>query len=483
MAKTTVPAAGQLKLCLLVLALLPACAIGVDPPRPNVALVVVDTLRADRLPFYGCPRNTAPFLNELAQRSLVFENAWSTSSWTLPATVSLVTSTHPFQHGVTNLIGLELEPGDEPVPVACIPDELETLAETMREAGYKTYGVVSNVLVGSAISFDRGFDRYVRLDDEDADAVNSIVKEWHEEMVDDEPYFLYLHYFDPHDPFHARDPWFHLDTPLDELGWPPGEYPGREGDAADLDWVLTHLDPMPEGFEGKTAADLSPAEVSEVMRWIRAAYDSEIGFVDARIREVYELLGLEDALVFLTSDHGEEFYEHGALTHGQNLYSETVRVPLLLQLPGDHARSGRVTTHSSILDVPPTLMGFLQQPQLPQYVGHDLLADPSERPIIGVLEDESGRHPSEADLFSIVHEGHRLITTKGDASELYDMLSDPGEFYDLAERLPNTADQLLGDLLRVEEEAVRFPRTTRVPEESPTEELLQHLKGIGYVGN
>jgi arylsulfatase A-like enzyme len=168
-----------------------------------VVLIVVDTLRADRLPFYGCARNTAPFLDELAQRSLVFENAWSPSSWTLPATVSILTSVHPFQHRVASLHGLELKPGDEPVPVDCIPAEVETLAESMQRAGYRTFGIASNVLVGSAVGFDRGFDRFVRLEDEDADAVNASAASWRDEMLAERP-FLYVHYFDPHDTFHAR---------------------------------------------------------------------------------------------------------------------------------------------------------------------------------------------------------------------------------------------------------------------------------------
>jgi arylsulfatase A-like enzyme len=151
-----------------------SCAKGAEP-RQNVVVIVVDTLRADRLGMYGCPRVTAPFLDELAQKSLVFENAWSPSSWTLPAAVSTITSVHPFQHGVTDFDGLELAPDEEPIPVNCIPDEVETLAETLGRAGYRTYGVVSNILVGAEVGFDRGFDRYVKLEDDDADVVNASV--------------------------------------------------------------------------------------------------------------------------------------------------------------------------------------------------------------------------------------------------------------------------------------------------------------------
>ena len=129
---------------------------------------------------------------------------------------------HPFQHGVSNLDGLELGPDDEPVEVNCIPAKLETLAETLRRRGYGTFGVASNVLVGSEVGFDRGFQRFVKLEDEDADAVHAVVEGWVEELDEAQPYFLYVHYFDPHDTFHAREPWFELERGAREEGSHPG---------------------------------------------------------------------------------------------------------------------------------------------------------------------------------------------------------------------------------------------------------------------
>ena len=473
--RRVISAAGSLAVLLLV-----SCTDSLEPPRPNVVLVIVDTLRADRLPFYGCPQNTAPFLNDLAQRSLVFENAWSTSSWTLPATVSLLTSVHPFQHGVTNLVGLELEPGQEPVPVNCIPDELETLAESMRMAGYRTYAVVSNLLVGQQVGFDRGFDRFVQLQDEDADAVNAQVENWQSEMLGNEPFFLYLHYIDPHDPYHAREPWFDRERSMTEAGWPE-EYSIEGADAkADLDWIATRLDPIPEEFQGKRAEDLSPPELHRLLAWIKAAYDSEIGFVDSRIRAVFEMLGLENAVVVFASDHGEEFYEHGDLTHGQNLYGESVRVPLLVHLPD--ARSGRVKAPCSTLDIVPTLRQLLHLPSSRQDEGQDLLGEATRHPIVSILEGKSGQHALEGDLRSVVLDDRRLIATEDGPAELYDLASDPWERTNLAEELPEVVAQLLRELANVEQSAVRWPRTLRLPA-PPSEAMLEHLKGIGYLGD
>jgi len=457
------------------------CAREVEP-RPNVVVIVVDTLRADRLLFHGCPQNTAPFLDELAQRSLVFENAWSPSSWTLPAAVSTMTSVHPSQHGVTSLAGLELGPDDEPVLVNCIPAEVETLAETLGNAGYRTFGIVSNVLVGSEVGFDRGFDQFVKLDDEDADVVNSWATNWRDEMLAEEPFFLYVHYFDPHDTLHAREPWFDPSRSDIEAGWPDGLPQEVPYTYTDLDWFLTRLEPGPDWLGERSAEDLSSEELRELMAWVRAAYDSEIGFVDSRIRALYEMLELDDAIVLFLADHGEEFYEHGDLTHGQNLYGETVRVPLLLHLPGEDAQRGRVSYNVTTLDVVPTLRGLLELPPSQQDRGQDLLSETEQRPILGFLVGKSGQNALERDLRSIVVGDFRLITPEGGPAELYDVTADPQERKDVAEEHPEVVAQLLQKLDLTMKSSPRYPRAMRMPE-APSEAMLDHLRGIGYGGD
>ena len=463
--------------CLLLVC---ACAQEAEE-RPDVVLVVVDTLRADRLSFHGCPQDNAPFLSELAQRSLVFENAWSPSSWTLPSAVSVVTSVLPSQHGVTSLAGLELGPDDEPVPVNCIPAEVETLAETLRKSGYRTFGVVSNVLVGSEVGFDRGFDRFVKLEDEDADAVNAVVADWTDELLGGGPFFLYVHYFDPHDTYHARDPWFDGTRSGVDGGW-TGELPEQVPHTyTDLEWFMTRLEPQPDWLVERRAQDLSTEDLHELVKWVRAAYDSEIGYVDSRIAALYQALGLDDAIVFFLADHGEEFYEHGDLTHGNNLYAETVRVPLLLQLPGQNAPRGRVSRNVTTLDIVPTLRGLLALPASSQDIGHDLLAETAPRPILGLLSARPGENALDGDLRSIVLGNYRLISAAGGKAELYDVSADPQERRNLADELPEVVARLHQELERALQSAPAYPPLLRIPG-APSEAMLEHLRGIGYAG-
>ncbi|MDE0896285.1 MAG: sulfatase-like hydrolase/transferase [Planctomycetota bacterium] len=183
-------------------------------PRPDVVMIVVDTLRADRLAFYGCDRENAPFLSSLAAKGLVFEQSQAPGPWTVPSTASLMTSTYPFQHGVVD--GFDWNASDEEnvgETVNRIPASVETLPEMMQGFGYKTYGVSANVLVGFEMGFDRGFDHFSALDDEIAETVNTTLLQWKDEILGaEQPNFIYLHYFDPHDPYYAREPWFDLDA-------------------------------------------------------------------------------------------------------------------------------------------------------------------------------------------------------------------------------------------------------------------------------
>jgi arylsulfatase A-like enzyme len=176
--------------------------------RPNVVLVVADTLRADHLPFYGYARETAPFLARLAASGAVFEQAASTSSWTAPATASLLTGLYPPQHGV--VLGLRatrrMRRTQPTLELNRIPGAVTTLAELLHDAGYRTFGVADNITVCRELGFADGFDRWQTLPYAGAAAVADQILAWAADLAAARPYFLYVHLMDPHHPLHARAP-------------------------------------------------------------------------------------------------------------------------------------------------------------------------------------------------------------------------------------------------------------------------------------
>lgn len=280
----------------------------------NVVLIVIDTLRSDHLPFYGYGKNTAPFLWELAKKSVIFENAFSASSWTSPGTASIFTSLYPYQHGV--LMGLlairNARKIDPNVEVNRIPEEITTITEVFKEHGYQTYGVSDNLNIGERQGFSQGFDKFRTFMYKQAPAVNRTIKKWHKELTTKGKYFLYIQYMEPHAPYHPREPWY------------------------------------------KPHEDRKKNRIS--------AYDSEINFVDQHIKELFELFQWDkNTLIIITADHGEGLWDHGLMGHGKTLYREELQVPLMFYLPGT-ITPGRFSTNVSTIDILPTVRELLGLP-------------------------------------------------------------------------------------------------------------------------
>src|SRR3972149_5027228 len=172
--------------------------------HPSLLLITVDTLRADRLPFYGYKRNTAPFLGKLAGEGIVFTNAYSASSWTVPAVTSLMTGVYPSSHGITrgSIKKAHVYRQER------IPRKLTNLPEQLRALGYRTYAVTANTHLMKDLGFGRGFDRYACVGVCAAAKVNRTFLDWKKEIESqNSPVFIWLHYFDPHIPYIGRQPW------------------------------------------------------------------------------------------------------------------------------------------------------------------------------------------------------------------------------------------------------------------------------------
>jgi arylsulfatase A-like enzyme len=318
---------------------------------PNVIVILVDTLRRDRLTPYGYRRETSPQIARwLAAAGTVVEDAYSQAPWTLPSVVSLLTGRHPGEL-------LASDPSTYGIPRGVQP-----LAERLSRAGFETAGFLANPTLHVGAGFERGFRTFyappadVEWLRRHAEDVNRHALPWIAAYQDQErPFFLYLHYIDPHDPY-ANPETAGNRSPFEEA-----EYNGP----VTGEWVH----PI---WTGRMTLPDPPRDVAH----LSALYDSEVHYVDGRIGEL--LAGLRPevlarTLVVLTADHGEELDDHGGWKHGQTLYDEQIHVPLIWRWDGHVAAGRRLAGTVRLLDVAPTVAAATGIEPDPGWEGLDLL--------------------------------------------------------------------------------------------------------------
>ncbi len=305
------------------------------PESPNIVLIVMDTLRQDRLSSYGYELETTPALDSLAERGILYENAYSTASWTWPATASILTGLLPESHGV-------LADGE-----CYLNNTVETLAELLSERNFITGAFTCNPLIVPNKNFDQGFDdfdsfhrfRHTAL-------VIGGVRDWMR-LNSDTRFFLYVQFTDTHEKYDLQP-----EALARAGGTRPEDYP-RKG----LDEYHGKL-LRNEGHDDQGNSTIDEYLSPEYQEWMQHAYDAAVITADIFVGQLLtelEELGLEDkTIVAFTSDHGEEILDHGMLTHGHTLYPELTRVPLILAGPG-LARGVRVETPVSNRHLAPSL--------------------------------------------------------------------------------------------------------------------------------
>jgi len=382
------------------------------PAAPNsVVLIVIDTLRRDHLGTYGYERDTSPALDEFADASVRYTQARSQAPWTTPSIASLLTSRYPEQLGVTDVESV-------------LPEAATLLSERLQEAGVATGAVVSHRFSSKRWGFDQGFDYF---DDSNAlghDAVTSPdVTDKALAFLDahrDTPFFLYVHYFDPHFAYREHAGFaFPRESPY--AG--PIRPDVRFGELLRRQALLT----------------------AEDARELERLYDSEIAFTDAEVGRILarlDELGLDDrTLVVITADHGEEFLDHGRIGHTKTLYDELIAVPLLVRWPGQAA--GVVTAPVALLDIAPTVLGALDLPADPGAAGRPLPRPGDPPPADRVLFSATQRPTSQR---AVIGGGYKLIDPGDGALELYFLADDPGERRNLADAEPAVRERLAAAL-------------------------------------
>jgi arylsulfatase A-like enzyme len=398
-----------------------------------VILIVVDGLRADHLTHAGYSRNTSPFLDGLASRSVLFENTISQSSWTKTSVASLLTSLYPEAHGVRGV-------------KSALPDSLQLLPEVLKGHGYRTFAIHGNPWLEKRFGFDQGFDEFHFThwykETFDASKVNARALRWLDEVsTGPEPFFLYLHYMDVHSP------------------WKP---------SGDFDRF------------GPEAAD---------------KYDGSILYLDSRLKELYDELKekgvAENTWIVVTADHGEEFGEHGNIDvgHGLTLYREVLRVPLLFfHGQQQEALSGRrVRRQVRLIDVAPTILDLVGIPIPKEMEGVSLKAnvvsvdEPSGEDLEAISQVGGNDGARDKDLFAVTTKEFKYILDfQSGAEELYDLRADPEETRNVSDANPGLAREFKSKALRFR--AIETARRQGVvPGVEIDEELREQLRALGYL--
>lgn len=430
---------------------------------PSVILILVDTLRADHVSCYSRPGSMTPHIDRLAEDSVLFTNAYTQAPWTLPAMASLMTSLYPSSHGAIH--GLNAKDG----PDRLLENAL-TMAEYLRQKGYYTAGFVTNVLVSDDFGFGQGFDAYYYLEHPiinrfslfmwlreahiyfifsthvKAGALTRRALAWAAENTH-APFFLYLHYFDPHRAYLNR--------------------PGK----------------LISGTDTSYRQELTKKNKDAYLR----SYSGEIAYTDASIGEF--LRGLREAglydnsLIIFTSDHGEEFAEHGGWDHGRTLYEEQLRVPLMIKLP---KASKGITDRRLVrlVDVFPTLLNILGE-ESPSVLEGQPVIDSSGKPVGDVsfvfserLGGAEGEQALREDRWKLIL-SHETKDPGKSAYELYDLENDPAERRDLSSAGRGIAEGLRTKLEEVSQYARK--RSLHRGKALVGKDVLDQLKTLGYV--
>lgn len=432
------------------LASLSSCWTSESEPPPSVLLIVVDTLRADHLGAYGYARPTSPHIDALAESGALFEHAQSASSWTLPSMASMLTGLSPTRHGC-------LADRNDAGAVASrnfrsLPADIPTLAEALAARGHATAAILTNNFMKPAFGLQRGFQHYeARFPVAATEAVDEVLA-WFATHSGGS-FFVLAHFMDPHLPYEAGAGFGGVFT---------------KGLASELTLPVKGLKRIRQAAARLSARDRT---------FITAAYDEEIAYVDAEIGRLLASLRasgvLEHTFVVLTSDHGEELFDHQGFEHGHSMYQELLHVPLIVSGPGISSR--RIEGPVSLTDLAATICTLADAP-----LGG--LEGTSLAPLLLGQSSASRRPVSEGTLYgldqSAILDWPRKLVVAPNESVAFDLARDPGEHSGL--RTPSAIEGLRAELDR--RQAEDRARRVAAPLAEIDSTVHGQLEDLGYVG-
>lgn len=447
-----------------------------EKERPNIILISLDTVRPDHLGCYGYNRNTSPAIDRLSADGVLFKKTYSTTSWTLPGHISMLTSTNGSSHQVY-------------FPLQKMSPDLLTIADLLRTRGFYCAGFTGGGYLSETYGFSKGFDSYqeiklhgdsaIRLDE--AERLGQLASDWLEGNKD-KNFFLFLHTYQPHDPYANLSPY------------------GKEFLDEKAVWDQARMEPLFEGT-GRFGAQFSDTEKENIL----ALYDGEIKYTDMLfvlpILDKLKEMGLyENSMIILTSDHGEEFYDHEAWLHDHSIYEEGIRIPLIIKFPDAENKGIQIDGIARITDILPTILDRMHiKPRHKQFDGVSLipLIEGKEKAQRTVISDLALREFETAPtVISIIEDHFKFILNKkisspyvrrlarnfdGSQIELYDLTTDPGETKNLAANIAfrdMCFERLEAiDLLYEKVETMKIQRDEVTMDQS----LRERLKALGYI--
>ncbi len=462
----------------------------------RVVLVVVDTGRADATELFGAKYPTTPFLKELASQGITFKKVFSPSSWTAPAMYSIMTGLYPTEHGIVEGTTLGSIGRRKVRAQPVLPDEALTLAEVLKENGYTTFGINTNFHMNAKFGFAQGFDHYYGENFSFMPYANMIAESLAKEFQSSEKSFAWLQYFDPHFPYRPMPPWFDqwndtkLKTVLDfSIGMITAYYRHQQdldpNQPVDTKYVypiieMSRMISPNQHFISYGLQYLKWPPENDYARFLEIAYLSEIRNVDEAMKNALALLGIDDqALVIVTSDHGEEIFDHGWCGHRHSLYQELIHVPLVIRLPGKAKAGTVVDTPASLIDVFPTILDLLNLPIPKKLSGVSLVPliegkEIAPRPLYLEVNNRGGEERALVD-----YPWKLVLNMTKKTTNLYNLEDDPKEKVNLIKEQAKRADDMRRHLLNWVEKTK--PRWTAQRSDVLSQQEIQQLKKMGYL--
>jgi len=448
--------------------------------RPHVIFISLDTLRADHLGCYGYSRDSSPFLDQFAHKGVRFHYVISQAPETTPSHMTMFTGLYPSSHATwVKKFNKDEARGEKKIMIP-LGNQWQTLPQWFKEAGYHTVAWTGGGMMVGDLGFNRGFDEY----HENLKQINSkkmeIILNWFKDHSN-QPCFIFIHTYQIHSPYLPPEPYNQIFDP-DYNGWIIGDSKKLKSLARqkkipkrDLYW----------GRKPKGEDDISQFTPRD-LHHLKSLYDGEILYTDKILEIFFNDLAnnnlMTNTVVIITSDHGEEFLEHGGFRHSETLYQEVLWVPLIVSYPGFLPEGKVVNSQVRLIDLPPTLLELAGLPIPEQIQGKSLI------PLI--TGKENGNRPAYSEKHysrtrpacSLRADGYVLYEKgeKKEAKELYDHQNDPGEKIDISRQQPDILSQMVKKAMDFKT-SLNTKGSPNIKGIKPTQKQLDTLRSLGYI--